>query len=160
MDSALPLRIMSSRLFQAVGPANAKARLPNSSRVRGTMRWPLTPNAAMILPWTTRLIHTLTWCRLEPGRAVPCRRADRVWTWRAREHAANAGRRESMASRGHTCCHQEWHGQPVVKVVMCSKGGWAYYFSFCLYHWQKTETVPLSKSRSISKLIFSVIIQK
>jgi len=36
MDSAL--RIMSGRLFQAVGPANAKARLPNSSRVRGTMR--------------------------------------------------------------------------------------------------------------------------
>jgi len=32
MDSAL--RIMSGRLFQAVGPANAKARLPNSSRVR------------------------------------------------------------------------------------------------------------------------------
>ena len=28
MDSAL--RIMSGRLFQAVGPANAKARLPNS----------------------------------------------------------------------------------------------------------------------------------
>jgi len=39
MDSAL--RIMSGRQFQAVGPANAKARLPNSSRVRGTMRWPL-----------------------------------------------------------------------------------------------------------------------
>jgi len=39
MDSAL--RIMSGRLFQAVGPANAKARLPNSSRVRGTMTWPL-----------------------------------------------------------------------------------------------------------------------
>ena len=39
MDSAL--RIMSGRLFQAVGPANAKACLPNSSRVRGTMRWPL-----------------------------------------------------------------------------------------------------------------------
>jgi len=39
MDAAL--RIMSGRLFQAVGPANAKARLPNSSRVRGTMRWPL-----------------------------------------------------------------------------------------------------------------------
>jgi len=39
MDSAL--RIMSGRLFQAVGPANAKARLLNSSRVRGTMRWPL-----------------------------------------------------------------------------------------------------------------------
>jgi len=39
MESAL--RIMSGRLFQAVGPANAKARLPNSSRVRGTMRWPL-----------------------------------------------------------------------------------------------------------------------
>jgi len=39
MDSAL--RIMSGRLFQAVGPANAKARLPNSRRVRGTMRWPL-----------------------------------------------------------------------------------------------------------------------
>jgi len=38
MDSAL--RIMSGRLFQAVGPANAKERLPNSSRVRGTMRWP------------------------------------------------------------------------------------------------------------------------
>jgi len=37
MDSAL--RIMSGRLFQAVGPA--KARLPNSSRVRGTMRWPI-----------------------------------------------------------------------------------------------------------------------
>ena len=35
-DSAL--RIMSGRLFQAVGLANAKARLPNSSRVRGTMR--------------------------------------------------------------------------------------------------------------------------
>jgi len=39
MDSAL--RIMSGRLFQTVGPANAKARVPNSSRVRGTMRWPL-----------------------------------------------------------------------------------------------------------------------
>jgi len=39
MDSAL--RIMSGKLFQAVGPANAKARLPNSSRVRGTMRCPL-----------------------------------------------------------------------------------------------------------------------
>jgi len=37
MDSAI--RIMSGRLFQAVGPA--KARLPNSSRVRGTMKWPL-----------------------------------------------------------------------------------------------------------------------
>ena len=36
MDSAL--RIMSGRLFQAAGPANAKARLANSSRVRGTMR--------------------------------------------------------------------------------------------------------------------------
>ena len=32
---------MSGRLFQAVGPANVKARLPNSSRVHGTMRWPL-----------------------------------------------------------------------------------------------------------------------
>jgi len=39
MDSAL--RITSDGLFQAVRPANAKARLPNSSRVRGTMRWPL-----------------------------------------------------------------------------------------------------------------------
>jgi len=39
MDSAL--RIMSGRLFQAVGLANSKARLPNSSRVRETMRWPL-----------------------------------------------------------------------------------------------------------------------
>jgi len=42
MDSAL--RIMSGKLFslfQAVRPANAKARLPNLSRVRGTMRWPL-----------------------------------------------------------------------------------------------------------------------
>ena len=35
------LRIMSGRLFQAVGPVNAKARLLNSRRVRGTMRWPL-----------------------------------------------------------------------------------------------------------------------
>ena len=33
--------IMSGRLFQAVGLENAKARLPNSSQVRGTMRWPL-----------------------------------------------------------------------------------------------------------------------
>ena len=39
MDSSL--RIMSGRLFQAVEPANAKAHLANSSRVRGTMRWPL-----------------------------------------------------------------------------------------------------------------------
>jgi len=39
MDSAL--HIMSDRLFQAVGPANAKVRLLNSSRVRGTTRWPL-----------------------------------------------------------------------------------------------------------------------
>ena len=39
MDSAL--RIMSGRLFQAVAPANAKAHLPNSSRVCGTMMWPL-----------------------------------------------------------------------------------------------------------------------
>jgi len=36
MDSAL--HIMSGRLFQAVEPANAKAHLANSSRVRGTMR--------------------------------------------------------------------------------------------------------------------------
>ena len=72
---------------------------------------PLTLSAAIILPWTTRLVHTSTWCRLEPGRAVPCRRADRVWTWCTQEHAANAGRRESVASRGHTCCHQRWHEQ-------------------------------------------------
>jgi len=39
MDSVL--RIMSGRLFQAVGLVNAKACLPNSSRVHGTMRWPL-----------------------------------------------------------------------------------------------------------------------
>jgi len=39
MDSAL--RIMSGRLFQAVRPANAKAHLPNSSQVHGTMMWPL-----------------------------------------------------------------------------------------------------------------------
>jgi len=39
IDSAF--RIMSGRLFQAVRPANAKACLPNSSRVRATMRWPL-----------------------------------------------------------------------------------------------------------------------
>ena len=39
IDSAL--RTTSGRLFQAAGPANAKARLPNSSRVRGTMTRPL-----------------------------------------------------------------------------------------------------------------------
>ena len=70
---------------------------------------PLTLSAAMILQWTTRLVHTTTWCRLEPGRVVPCRRADRVWTWCAQERAANVGHRESVASRCHTCCHQGWH---------------------------------------------------
>ena len=47
---------MSGRLFQAVGPANAKARLPNSSRVRGTMRWPLDAERSDDLGVTQRRI--------------------------------------------------------------------------------------------------------
>ena len=70
MDSALPT--MSGRLFQAVGPANAKARLPNSSRVRGTMRWPLTLSAAMMLPWTTRLVRYTHRLDVDRSQAVQC----------------------------------------------------------------------------------------
>ena len=68
----LALRIMSGRLFQAVGLANAKARLPNSSRVRGTMRWPLTLSAAMILPWTTRLVWYTHRLDVDRSQAVQC----------------------------------------------------------------------------------------
>ena len=61
MDSGL--LIMSGRLFQAVGPANAKARLPNSSRVRGMMTWPLDAERSddiAVNDETGTLVHTST----------------------------------------------------------------------------------------------------
>jgi len=74
MDSALLIIIiMSGRLFQAVGPANAKARLPNLNRVRGTMRWPLDDNRSDDLAGDD---ETGTHIDLVPGHAVPCRHAD------------------------------------------------------------------------------------
>jgi len=65
---------------------------------------PLTSNTVMILLWMTRLVHTSTWRRLEPGCAVPCRRADRVWMWLdcLETHSKSKSESESASSLSHS----------------------------------------------------------